>query len=106
MWRTAGDGIIFAGAVAGGLAILWKFPVGPLLRRGWRTGVAELEERIDDRLTAQLAPIHHQLQADGGDTVKDLVILTHNRLNEMSRQLEDQGILKRVTDGDLTDNPV
>jgi hypothetical protein len=83
-WETVGQGIIFTGAVAGSLGVLWKWPVGPVYRRGR----AALKDEVREIVQIELEPIKAELSVNDGKTVKDLTLATRARVDDISRQLE------------------
>jgi hypothetical protein len=84
MFEIVGQWIIFAGAVAAALTVLWKWPIGPIYRKGKTALVEEIREVVADELES----IKEELSANGGTSVKDIALATRDRVDELSRQIE------------------
>lgn len=73
--RDLGLTLVLLASVVAAIGALAKAPlVGGVLRWLWRHNIGDpIERRISGILDGRLAPIRHELELNGGSTVKDAV---------------------------------
>lgn len=87
------------GAVWAAMKALWTYAVVPYIFRPVARNLGDaISERIHDRdqefftelLDARLAPIRRELQLNGGDSLKDLVVKLREQMRQLNRYHLDQ----------------
>lgn len=77
-----GEAIVYGAAIVGGVTTIggaaWRWVVGPAF-------IAKIGEVVEAKNAAQLKPILDELSFNSGKSVKDIVNLTHARLEDHIR---------------------